>query len=246
MTGEHSLSAFKLTWLSVKDTAQFCGGVIARAWLALLVLHFISEVSDEVFTAASDRVLGSGKEDLAMIALVVFAQLIFSLLWSAVWTLILAVSAIDTLEKRIPRPFTEICSHYLNPVLIESTRSLASIVFRVPLLILPAAIEYIRLLFVPYVVVFDSAYNLGKVDALESSRRLTKGRWILLVAVLVVSLGLPEFVHSFTQSEISPWFWDNPLSFAITAGLTLFINVFAGLFLFALFRRIFMTSLQST
>jgi hypothetical protein len=95
----------------------------------------------------------------------------------------------------------------------------------------------VRLTFVPFVVIFDPAYDLGKEDALHQSRALSEKRFWLLNIYLLVGSITPWIVESFVKGD-SPWIWDSPVMVLAGSLLTLLINVATGLFLFSLYRRL--------
>ncbi len=77
----------------------------------------------------------------------------------------------------------------VNLLMIETVRSLSAITIRLPLLIVPALIEWFRLLSIPFIVLFDRSYWAGRVDALNASRRFTREHYrIVILAGAVASL----------------------------------------------------------
>ncbi len=92
---------------------------------------------------------------------------------------------------------------HVKLVSIETLRTLPIIIISFLLLVIPAFVKMIRLVFVPYVVVLSRRYHLGKVDALKESDRLTQGSfaglasfyYISQIIVLAVVMGLPAILE---------------------------------------------------
>jgi hypothetical protein len=82
-------------------------------------------------------------------------------------------------------PFNE---SYLGSFLAEYFRVLANVILFGLLLFLPGFYKYCRLIFVPYITLFARPYREGKIDALELSTNLTKGRFARLAVLLVVTI----------------------------------------------------------
>ena len=76
---------------------------------------------------------------------------------------------------------------YMSPLVNESLRALGITLLWSLLLILPGIYKYFRFLFVINVVLLDPKYMNGEVDALKESERLTKGIWIPLMFLSVLS-----------------------------------------------------------
>ena len=85
----------------------------------------------------------------------------------------------------IKKPFE---TSYLNSFLAEYLRTLASVLLRVLLLIIPGLIRYAQLIFVPFITLFAKPYREGDVDAFELSVALSRGRLRLIMAVVILSV----------------------------------------------------------
>ncbi len=232
--------ALRLLADALRGTAKLFGPVIAHAWPRLLFLHAIQLGASQFFSFAMDFIRLSGREDLGLIALIAASELIFSLLWSAAWILAVATVAHETLRAHAaPGPgYGEEMVKHFNQIVIEQTRSMAAILWRAPLLIIPALVQYVRLTFVPLIVIFDPHYSMGQVDALKRSRELTRGYFLLLALLVVFSTLVPWTVEELTQGSGGPWIWENPLGVLVSSALTLPINVAISLLLYFVFRGI--------
>lgn len=126
----------------------------------------------------------------------------------------------------------------LNLMLIESIRSLAAVIIRLPLLLLPAIYEWIRLSIVPYIVLLDRSYRDGGVDALQRARELFRRHWgwvslLLLPPAFVWAIEL--VLASLAESD-STLFTAPLLTLAQIAGIAV-LQLTADVLLLTLARR---------
>lgn len=220
------------------QSLKLCAAVIKSTWPVLLILQFVNLAANDQLAASMELIQLRGREDMGLIATVVGAQLIVELLFSALWILLVAEATMATLEARPVQLFAPKLARNLNQLLIETVRAFAAVIYRLPLLIFPAAIEYLRLTFVPLVVLADSDYRLGNVDALERSRGLARGHWLLLSAVIICNTALTSLLDGLGRVPGDRWFWQAPLGSAAGLALTLLINAFFSVFLVALYKRL--------
>ncbi len=75
------------------------------------------------------------------------------------------------------------------PLFVEGFRMTGQILLWSLLLIIPGIYKQIQYLFVPFVVLFDSEYKSGKVDALNKSAQLSKGIFWNLGFIFLLSFG---------------------------------------------------------
>jgi hypothetical protein len=97
-------------------------------------------------------------------------------------------------------------------------------------------IEYVRLALVPFVVIFDEDYGKGRIDALQASRKLVKGKFLLLAFAMMFFMALPWGVEKWIQGEAGPWIWENPVRVSAGIAASLVINVLASVFMYAVYR----------
>jgi hypothetical protein len=114
------------------------------------------------------------------------AQLLIELFFLATWVgLVTRSFAIWICPDRVPLT-TESGLGICNRVAIELVRAVSAILYRVPILVLPAIVEMARLSFVPFLATFDPAYHRGQTDALAASRRLfSQNALFVILAVLL-------------------------------------------------------------
>jgi hypothetical protein len=225
-----------LALAAARDTSALYLKVLRVAWYWLIPLHLIDAGSNQLFAVATDRMQAMGREDFFSLACMAVVELVFTIIWSAAWILVLTISAQFVIGQRqtLPhaRPFMQ--------VLIEEIRVLGAILWRLPLLIVPALFQYVRLAFVPFIVILDPAYARGEVDALAASRRLSRGKFLLLGATVLISFTLPWILDELAQGD-SGSIWSEPLKGVASTTLSLFINIASGLFLFSLYRLVSQT-----
>lgn len=216
--------------------------LLAQSGALLISLHLIQVLTSQFFTYATEYLRNTGREDILFIASIAFAEMVVTMLWSAAWLIAISGPTANlwreefSLSNRLNYGAAFIQN--FNQMIIEQVRSLAAVLWRVPLLLIPASNEYVRLSFVPLVVVFEPAYSEGKVDALQESRRLAKGHFWSLSLVVLMAVLIPWIAQSIAQNEGSELIWENP--FGASAGwvVSFFINVFATVYLCAFYHLI--------
>jgi hypothetical protein len=212
--------------------------VVVTGGLWLVALHGLEFAAGQGFGYATDYLHRTGREDIAFIAFVALAELCFTLIWSAAWIVAIAELADASNSERVANPSRSLAINF-NQVLVELVRSLGSVLWRTPLLIVPALVRYVRLAFIPLVVLFDGDYRQGRADALAVSSRLSRGHFWLLTFVLAISFAVPWYAESLAQGDRGQWVWENPGGALLGWIVTLIINTVSTLFLFGVFRGIF-------
>lgn len=231
------VSSTKLMARSLRETLREFIAVIKNSWGFLAGLTLAQGLANQVFSFALDSLRESGREDLALIAFFAVAQLIFSLAWGAIWLV-----AVVRAEQQARNPqMIQVHSIWrdFNTLMIEEVRILAAVLWRLPLLVIPSLTEYVRLTFVPYIVVLDPEYRRGQRDALAASRALSRGHFWLLSFTLLVSIVLPWIFEELARGDGGMMIWENPVGVPLGWVLTLLINLVTSLFLLKLFRGIF-------
>ncbi|HVK60905.1 MAG TPA: hypothetical protein VM432_05115 [Bdellovibrionales bacterium] len=227
----------KVFFSSFRDAFRLLPRVFSDAWLVLLAIHFGRSISSELFSYAAQMIQAKGREDLAGLGLTIGLQFIFEMAWSTIWAFV----AIRVTRENMMGP-TGVHRSPLKDfehLLIEGIRVMAAILWRMPLLIVPALVEIVRLSFVPHVVLLDPSYERGETDALTKSRSVVRGRFIALGLTWILFFVVSS-APALTHGSMSEWFWERPLGFVLESLLTLFINLTFEIFLVALFLRISM------
>jgi len=233
-------SSIRLLWASARLTSEIYAPLLARGTSRLIPLHLLEVGTGQFFLYATEYIQMTGRENLLMIAALAMLELTISMLWSAAWILAITDVADSIWRGRLrPVSFQSSLAHHYHQLLIEQVRALAAVLWRIPLLILPAFGEYIRLVFVPLVVILNGSYEQGETDALQESRALCRGRFWMLTIFMSVSLGTPWFLQSMIHGDSGELLWENPIGVTFSSLMTLFINIFSSAFLWAVFRNLY-------
>jgi hypothetical protein len=230
-----SRSSTSIAFDALRRTAQLYGRVLRAGWLRLITLHNLFVAIAQILQYATDLVRESAREDITWIALIAIAEMIASLIWWSAWYVAVAETTHAETYDLPPPPLFSSLGQHLNRLLIEQTRALARVLWWVPALILPAGFQYVRLSFVPFVVIFDRDYKHGRVDALEKSSRLSRGRFWLLALTVLVSFAIPAVFEEVAQGSGGSSILSNPFGVSLGAVLTLFINLATSMFLYLVF-----------
>lgn len=237
-------SSIRVLRHALQFSFRFLLPLIKATWPLLLTLELLELVTDQYFGSISEMIQRRGIENPLLLTGTAFLEFVSGLFFMAAWFLAIVplLSRMATYQfdnpiepaPRLGRSFRL----YLNPLLIEQTRVFAAILWRLPFFIVLSPVEYIRLSLVPYVVVLEPKYNDGQIDALDASRRLTSGRWILLGSLLLASLLVPLLIKQLVIGNGNIWIWENPLRTMINCVFQFFANLLSSMILFAVFRSL--------
>lgn len=138
------------------------------------------------------------------------AVTVFSLLWTLFATSLQLASLSALIRPRHLSIFRT-----LELLVIETLRVIAASLIRVPLLLLPAVFEWIRLTPTPFIVLFDPAYAHGETDAIQSARRYFRQHYPRVLALLLPALilMLAELAITLSPDDAVP-LWKAPLQHA--------------------------------
>ncbi len=231
-------TSLSIAVLAARETLTLAWPVCKQSWLALLLLFVLQLIVSQYLTYAIEQFHALGREDLLLIVTTAGIELLFTLLWTSALGIVLVTAAKYSLQSisRPPTLFAEFTLHF-NQLVIEQIRALASVLFRMPLLIIPALVRYVRLSFVPYVVLMDPNYALGKKDALIESSRLSRGRFFLLLIYIVFSLFLPSLITDVIIGENESMIFANPFGVGFASLLTFGLTYLSALYLLSLYRN---------
>ncbi len=123
-----------------------------------------------------------------------------------------------------------------SQVVIESLRSWGKIISWSLLFIIPGLIQWLRLSFVPFVVLESPAYQRGELDALDTSAKLSRGQLLKIAGLLLLFSGL--FPMGLTTWDEYKAIWKTPFP---SLGLSL-IDSFLAIVFLLLLKRIFFRS----
>jgi hypothetical protein len=203
-------------------------------WKLLVVVHITSYLASEALAWQQESVLQSGREDLPAIFAVFAGSMLVNILFATAWIIAVVRTAQAVLTQRDSTSgfFTD-----LNRALIESVRSLARSLRWLPVFIIPGLIKFVRLTFVPFIVVDQAAYKEGSVDALNESERLTKKRFWFVLFALLISAVLPSVPGLLFHAEnIS--LASRPIASITWSVFEFFTSLLATAFLYCLYRQL--------
>ena len=220
-------------WAAGKSAFRLYPRLFAH-WKILLAVHAASYLASEVLTWQQEVVLQSGREDLPAIFAVFAGSAVVDILFATAWIITVARAAQSVLSNR---QLTNGILSDLNAALIESTRAMARALRWLPLFVIPGLVKFVRLTFVPFVVVDHAAYKEGSVDALNESERLSKKHfWLVLIAIIIYGV-LPSVPGLLLHAE--------NISLASQPGLSItwsvfefFVSLLATAFLYCLYRQL--------
>ncbi len=160
---------------------------------------------------------------------------------SFAWTMFSSAALLTLLARR--GFFIESSFSFFRTVeliIIETIRSIAATIIRLPLLILPGIYEWIRLTPVPFLVIFDRDYQAGRIDALKGARELfSKHRWfVVLLLIPVFLIFLAEVAMTASPSDALP-VWRAPLQHMGSIILFSALRLACDAFLLSRYRKLF-------
>ena len=129
-------------------------------------------------------------------------------------------------------PLFAFLSRAAVPLILEGLRAFAQVLMFLLLLIIPGIFKYVRFYFVPLVVLFDSEYDHGSVDALEKSNALVKGITFPLFLILVLTFG---FQLGMEKVMMSHSLIHNPVEIGVGIFVQMLFYTYSYLFMYHLF-----------
>jgi uncharacterized membrane protein len=216
----------------IKDTYRLLKLIIPKN-LPLLLFVFVGiEITQHYFLSIETASRASQNEISTLIAAI--GQGLTSLLEFVFLTMFVPLRVMEIeAGTSSPDSFSSFTKKHLGALTLEGLRSLAVILLWSLLLILPGVFKYLRLLFVPYVVVADPEYMAGRRDALEYSNALVKGKTLQIFFLLVLFLGI-EVVRESARENFP--LMQQPL-FAIGLGAFFFaVSLFTNILLFRIYQ----------
>lgn len=121
-------------------------------------------------------------------------------------------------------------------LLKEQLRTWGSVMNWTFLFVLPGLWKFIQYAFVPFIVCFDNEYQQGKVDALEQSRRISRGAGLqLLAAFSIFAAALPAALSSLFDEQ--KMIWQTPLQSFFVCFLEMTVNICFIFLLWHMFKK---------
>lgn len=218
--------------------AQYPGGtsrpgarLLALIAAVYLTFGLFSRLIEDSFQAAG---LTSFEESGTPLFLVVIATLASLLL-----SLAISGTQLSLVARLIFKRTTRLSAlRSIELIMIESLRAVAATALRLPLLILPAIYEWVRLTPVPMIVLLDEAYARGERDILEASRAFFKEHRTLVFGLVIVSLFFftLEFSLSSAPADSLP-IWQAPLQHMGSIAVIALAHFATDIFVVAMYTR---------
>ena len=172
----------------MKDSFHLTARLIAQQWVQLACLFVVGcmvnlTVADALQTLTPTEETQRWVMQLALGLWDMLEGILVLLVLSWGVPKVRPITAASMLEKPFATP-------YIGSFVAEFLRVLAQILMWGLLLILPGVYRYAQLIFVSWITLFSKEYRSGKIDALELSKRLVKGRMVRIFVVLTVTTAL--------------------------------------------------------
>ena len=197
-------------------------GPLRRLWLWVAITLILDQ-----FASLFVHAFKTHTDDRVMLSYGVL-YIAFRLLLASVTAIAVNQAYMDELkgEKSL---LIECFLKFLKPMVIESSRVMASVSIGILLGVVPGIIRAVRLFWVLYIVQFDKEYDEGKVDALQRSRSLSMGRFWWSIALMMAWL-ITELGTDFMMSAINPYNQPGPFVFGLA--LTIVVSLYTSGVLF--------------
>lgn len=222
----------RLLYHSFRDALWMIPRLVRQQWPWLLGLTLVQFAAGQYMQYTEDILNQRAAEDIGLMATTAGASVSFDLMWYAVYISIVVKAASPRAELI---SFSQLAQD-INQLLIENLRVMARVIFWLPLLILPAAYQYLRLVMVPFVVLDDADYDAGRVDALARSRHITRHHAFVCLLALLLSLLAEPVVRHFVSGDDGA-LWRNPVGTLAAVPLTAFVELWSVLALYCLYQR---------
>jgi hypothetical protein len=201
----------------------------------LVILHLMEFFAGQYkeFLKANQELLQTLSVQLVFLELINF---IFSLLIVGWWWFLCARLLQIMWPRHVPQRAVLSTLDTVQQIMIEELRSYAGILWRLPLLIIPAVLKSIRWVFLPAIVLFESSYHEGKVDALEHSEQISQGHFGIALLCLFL-LFLPGLMEAIFFDFINLDF-DHTISVAFAVSFIFLAKVATSFFYLRLYFRV--------
>lgn len=185
----------------------------------LLIVNLLFNQFDQLMSNLVTQKMASGDAESQLwllVALVSFVSLVLPLV-AQYWALVQMVGVLgNSLAKdnQLSGNLTNVAANFIyrNPkyFVIENLRALGKVLLWALLLVVPGVVQFIGLVFTPFVVLLNPRYAEGGIDALETSIKIAKQNkgkllfWFLMFVILLplASTGLFDGKHSIIESPV--------------------------------------------
>lgn len=147
-----------------------------------LALEFIGLSLEFGFEPAAQHFSAGSEDSVPLLASFVALSTVWALLSNA----IRLISIRTAMDKEVPSKLTWLSR--INLLSIECLRAMASVMFRIPLLLIPAVVQWVRLAPLPYLLLLSRDYESGRVDALKLTTQFANRHKLLTLTIAVLPL----------------------------------------------------------
>lgn len=207
--------------------------VLKSVGIALFLITLSGSILDQVITMKMEAQLSSHSGAGASLWFFGAAALVTNLLYP----LFFMLTAIAGLSEQ---SVSGLLKKSANQAIIEEMRAWGKAMLWSLFLIIPGIIQFIRLIFVSFVVTLDPEYDKGSIDALEKSKEIARGKWGRIFALFVMfSVFVPALMTSFDEYKL---LWKTPLSALFICFVEMILNL---CFILGLWKLYHLGSLQA-
>lgn len=237
-------NSLKIKYFPTLIQALFLGAsgfllTLRKSWLALVLLGILKINTQALLLHHS---ITSRSELNLTTILTAFASIITEVIVSSVLMAMIGWHITQTQHKipitHNPQGWLPLLLSKLKNLIAESIRVLMKILLFSLLLIIPGIYKAIRLSLVPYIVLFNSAYQKGEVDALKHSHQLTRKIFPVVLTVWLVSVVISIFSDLVLHSGYAASSQLTQFSFlSLTVLLTFVFSLYSYGVFFALYQK---------
>ncbi len=193
--------------------------------MGLLVLQIIFDQSVERLTSN----FRSGKEQSVLSIFLIFFFLLLSEFVVGNILLLFTASEIQKARNLGAGQPSALSAKTFEQILIEEIRAAGQILSGFLLFIFPGFNRLIHYFFVPFVVIFDEDYQIGKVDALKASLKVSLHHFWFLSTLLTLTSVIDWILGYLIKGDEDSIFKD-PAHVGLAAAVALLLNLFFKLF----------------
>lgn len=177
--------------------------VLKSVGIALFLITVIGVGLDQLITVKMENLLMNPQGTSQFIWILGLASLLLNLTYPLLFLLV----ALSGFSNQKVGSFV---GRNWNQTMIEEMRVWGKSMLWSLVFIIPGLVQFLRLVFVPFIVTMDPKYAEGSVDALEKSKQLSRGKIGRILALFIAfSIVIPMLFTSVDEYKL---LWKTPLS----------------------------------
>lgn len=161
-----------------------------------------------------------------------------SIVWSVVFPILVTSCVLFFLcsETGFMGNLRSFLKQYLNQLYIEIVRSWGRSLLYGLLFVLPGLWKFVKLSYVPYVVVASKTYDEGEVDALKASESIfSRKRFVTLLVFFVGYMFIPLFMTALFDGYRS--IFETPMASLVLNSIDTYLLILVHFILFTIFKN---------